>query len=196
MIESFGLVRERSSRAGHGAAPVTSEMDNPLAAEFATFFIDGALFAIAAEDVQQALPAAKVSPISMGGFVERIGVLALDSGRAGEVESFVWVFDLGAFLSGEITAIDTSSQVVVVCNGARSIGLLVSELHGVAKFDPAQIIDTPLASGGDGMLVRQVIKADEGRLLIQVVDLDYLFGILMDPDEAPCSTPDQVSSTS
>lgn len=184
VIESFGLVRERSSRAGHGAALITSEMDNPLAAEFATFFINGALFAIAAEDVQQALPAANVSPISMGGFVERIGVLALDSGRAGEVESFVWVFDLGAFLSGEITAIETSSQVVVVRNGARSIGLLVSELHGVAKFDPAQIIDTPLASGADGMLVRHVIKADAGRLLIQVVDLDYLFGILMDPDDA------------
>ena len=184
VIESFGLVRERSSRADHGVALLKNDVDNPSAAEFATFFIDGALFAIAAEHVQQALPAAKVSPISMGGFVERIGVLAIDSGHAGGVESFVWVFDLGAFLSGEMTAIDTSSQVVVVRNGARSIGLLVSELHGVAKFDPAQIIDTPLASGGDGMLVKQVIKATDGRLLLQVVDLDYLFGILMDPDDA------------
>jgi chemotaxis signal transduction protein len=120
-----------------------------------------------------------VAPVSVGGLVERIGVLPLD-GDAGGHESFVWVFDLGAFLSGEITAIDNSSQVVVVRNGARAIGLLVSELHGVAKFDPAHIVATPLAGSGDGMLVNQVIKANDGRLLIQVVDLDYLFGILMD----------------
>jgi chemotaxis signal transduction protein len=183
VIESFGLVRARPARADHAIALLKNDIDNPLGAEFATFFIDGALFAIAAEDVQQALPALKVAPISMGGFVERIGVLALEGGRAGEVDSFVWVFDLGAFLSGETTAIDTSSQVVVVRNGARSIGLLVSELHGVAKFDPAQVIDTPLASDAGGMLVRQVITANDGSLLIQVVDLDYLFGILVDPGE-------------
>ena len=182
VIESFGLVRERSLRADRGVALLENDPMNGLGAEFATFFIGGAVFAIAAEHVQQALPAVKVSPVSMGGFVERIGVLALDSDSGGQ-ESFVWVFDLGAFLTGELTAIDTGSQVVIVRNGARSIGLLVSELHGVAKFDPAQIIDTPLAGGGNGMLVKQVIKANDGRLLIQVVDLDYLFGILMDPDD-------------
>jgi chemotaxis signal transduction protein len=180
VIESFGMVRERSLRTERGeVALLDNDLANPAGTEFATFFIGGALFAIAAENVQQALPAQKVAPVSVGGFVERIGVLQLD-GDSGGQEGFVWVFDLGAFLCGETTAIDTSSQVVVVRNGARAIGLLVSELHGVAKFDPAQIVDTPLAGSGDGMLVNQVIKANDGRLLIQVVDLDYLFGILMD----------------
>ncbi|MDB5950977.1 MAG: hypothetical protein JWR65_2832 [Massilia sp.] len=185
VIESFGLVRERPSRTDPAAALLENDAGNPLGAQFATFFIDGGLFAIAAEDVQEAHPAVKVAPLSMGGFVERIGVLALGckGGEGGDPQSFVWVFDLGAFLTGETSAIDTSSQVVVVRNGARSIGLLVSELHGVARFDPAQVIDTPLAGGSQGMLVRQVIKANDGRLLIQVVDLDYLFGILVDPDD-------------
>ena len=80
-----------------------------------------------------------------------------------------------------MTLIDTSSQVVVVRNGARAIGLLVSELHGVAKFAPAHIVKTPLAGDGNGMLVNQMIKANQGEVLIQVIDLDYLFGILMDP---------------
>ncbi|MDL2357033.1 MAG: chemotaxis protein CheW, partial [Pseudomonadota bacterium] len=166
VIESFGLVRERPSRSEHGVAMLQNGLNTSPAAEFATFFIDGSLFAIAAEQVQQALPASEVAPVSLGGFAERIGVLALDGGDA---DSFVWVFDLGAYLSGEITAIDTSSQVVVVGNGVRSVGLLVSELHGVAKFDEAQIIDTPLAIGGGAMLVKQVIKANQGDLLIQVV---------------------------
>jgi chemotaxis signal transduction protein len=182
VIESFGLVRERSQRSERGeVARLDNDLANPSGAEFATFFIGGALFAIAAENVRQALPALKVSPVSLGGFIERIGVLELEG--AGD-DSFVWVFDLGALLSGESTPIDTSSQVVVVRNGARSIGLLVSELHGVAKFDPAQIADTPLAGGEGGMLVKHVIKANDGRLLIQVVDLDYLFALLMDPDSS------------
>ena len=185
VIESFGPVRARSLRSDPAMALLAHDPANDAGAEFATFFIDGALFAIAADAVQEALPAAKVAPVSMGDFVERIGVLGLDGGHGGQAHSYVWVFDLGAFLSGAMTAIDTSSQVVVVRHGARSIGLLVSELHGVARFDPSHIIDMPLASHGAGMLVKQVIKANQGRLLIQVVDLDYLFGMLTDPGANP-----------
>ena len=183
VIESFGQVRERALRPRQAAALLTSELDHPQGVEFATFFIDGGLFAIAAEAVQQALPAAMVTPVSMGGFVERVGVLRLDGSHAGAGDSLVWAFDLGAFLTGTTTVVDASSQVVVVRNGARSIGLLVSELHGVAKFDPAQVIASPLAVGDGGMLVKQVIKANDGELLIQVVDLDYLFRILVEPGE-------------
>jgi chemotaxis signal transduction protein len=176
VIESFGAVRERPLRADHAVALLDSSLANSSGEEFATFFIDGDLLAIAADDVQQALPMAKVSPVSMGERQERIGVLPVDGGA-----SYVWVFDLGYFLSGKMTAIDTSSQVVVVRHGGRTIGLLVSELHGVARFDPAQIIDTPLAGSAGGVLVKQVIKANQGKLLIQVISLDYLFEKLTEP---------------
>jgi chemotaxis signal transduction protein len=178
VIESFGMVRERSPRADPALALIEQTMDTADGEEFATFFIAGTLFAIPAGVVREALSAAKVSPVSVGGFVERIGVLAVAGEGTGD---FVWVFDLGAFLTGETTIIDSNSQVVVVRNEERSIGLLVSELHGVAKFDAAQIIRTPLANGDGGMLVDRMIKANEGRVLIQVIDLDYLLKILVDP---------------
>lgn len=178
VIKSFGSVCERPMLGENVVGFVENPLDTDtdIGEQFATFFVDGDLLAISAEDVQEAMPMAKVSPISMGHCSERIGVLALEGGS-----SFVWVFDLGFFLSGKMTAIDTSSQVVVVRHGARAIGLLVSKLHGVAKFDPAHIINVPLAGTTAGMLVKQVIKANGGNLLIQVVDLDYLFGNLMDP---------------
>jgi chemotaxis signal transduction protein len=81
-------------------------------------------------------------------------------------------------------AIDTGTQVVVVSHGGRAIGLIVSELHGVAKFDRSHIIPTPLAPSGNGMLVKQVIKANEASLLVQVVDTAYLFGMLKNPEAA------------
>ena len=81
-----------------------------------------------------------------------------------------------------MSAIDTGSQVVVVRYGERSIGLLVSELPNVARFDPAHIVATPMAGRGSGMLVKQLINANQRRLLVQVVDRDCLFGMLIEPD--------------
>ena len=54
--------------------------------------------------------------------------------------------------------------------------------------DRLQIIDTPLAGNGDGMLVKQMIKANQGQVLIQVIDLAYLFGLLMDPAESAAAS--------
>ena len=186
VIESFGLLREGAAR--DATALLEAAPDGPGGLEFATFFIGSDLFAIAAGDVREALPAAKVAPLSMGAGAGRIGILALEDGAGG----YAWVYDLGAFLSGQASATDSTSQVVVVRHDGRAIGLLVDELHGVAKFDPRQIIDTPLLAGAGGMLVKQIIKANDGALLIQVVDLDYLFGMLAEPDEAPDQAQDGI----
>ncbi|MES2901213.1 MAG: chemotaxis protein CheW [Pseudomonadota bacterium] len=182
VIESFGMVRARSAGAERGLALIEQSLDTLHGEEFATFFIAGTLFAVPAEHVCVAHAAARVASVSVGGFVERIGVLAVADEEGGGSGGYVWVFDLGAFLTGEVTAIDSNSQVVVVRNGARCIGLLVSELHGVAKFAPSELIQTPLANGDGGMLVGRMIKANAGSVLIQVIDLDYLFRILSDAD--------------
>jgi len=55
VIESFGSVRQRSSRAGEGVALLEQGQDAAHGVEYATFFIDGVLFAIAAEHVQEAI---------------------------------------------------------------------------------------------------------------------------------------------
>lgn len=202
VIDTFGQVCEPGLRA---STELLEQQDaqheeGPEAGiEFATFFIGIDLFALKASHVAQALPASKVARISVGASFDRIGVLALPGAatgvragtEAGADAGFIWVFDLGFLLSGQMTDIDAGSQVVVVQHGARAIGLLVSELHGVAKFDPARIIDTPLAFSASGMLVPQLIKANQGRLLLQVVDIDYLFGMLSEPQaEATLAEPD------
>jgi chemotaxis signal transduction protein len=181
VIESFGLVREGGVNTRKSVALLASDPTDTSSAEYATFFVDGELFAIDAEQVCEALPAAKVASITIGAAAERVGILEMESGAA--AHDFVWVFDLGALLSGKPTQVDTSTQVVVVKHGVHAVGLLVSELHGVAKFEESQIIPTPLASiGGNGMLVKQVIMANEGSLLVQVVDTDYLFKMLKNPE--------------
>src|SRR5690606_6976260 len=108
----------------------------PPGREFATFFIDGSLFAIDAAYAQEALPASEISPMSMGSRAERIGLLALN--HENESRRFVWVFDLGHLMRGTKSEIDSSSQVIVIERDGKSIGLLVSELHGVPEFQPSQ----------------------------------------------------------
>ena len=177
VFDSFGEVRERSAVKG---ADAVIEIDTIARSgrEFATFFIDGMLFAIDAAHVLEAMPASEVSPVSMGGRSERIGVLAQQ--RVGESRNFVWVFDLRHLMRGTPSALDSANQVIIVRHGARDIGLLVDELHGVPEFQPAQIVPTPFAANADGLLVKQVIRANDGKLLIQSLDVEQLFACLQD----------------
>jgi len=95
-----------------------------------------------------------------------------------EGKRFVWVFDLGHLMRGVKSEINSASQVVIVKRGNKSIGLLVSELHGVPEFQPSQITPTPLAAPDTGMLVTHVIQANRGELLIQSINIDHLFAVL------------------
>jgi chemotaxis signal transduction protein len=174
----FGEVREQGA-ARLADAAIESGIGAEGGREYATFFIDGMLFAMPADAVLEALPAAEISPVSMGGRAERIGVLAQQ--RVGEPSNFVWVFDLRHLMRGKASEIGSASQVVVVRHNGQDIGLLVDELHGVPEFRAAQIVPTPFAADPDGLLVKQVIQANEGRLLIQALDVAQLFACLKDP---------------
>lgn len=181
VFDSFGEVRDRRGAGDQADSVLETALGAGGGREFATFFIDGALLALPAEHVLEALPASAISPVSMGSRAERVGILALQ--REGEVKRFVWVFDLGCLMRGTPSVIDSSSQVIIVRHGTQTIGLLVSELHAVPEFKAAQIIPTPFAGHANGNLVTEVIKANDGRLLIQAVDVGYLFELLMDKEE-------------
>ncbi|MDQ7968719.1 MAG: chemotaxis protein CheW [Oxalicibacterium faecigallinarum] len=176
VYKQFG--EERQQSANSKAVNTTLEVDlgAPPGREFATFFVDGSLFALEAEYVSEALPASEVSPMSMGSRPERIGIMALR--HEDEGKRFVWVFDLGHLMRGYKSEINSASQVVIVKRGNKSIGLLVSELHGVPEFQASQITPTPLAAPDTGMLVTHVIQANRGELLIQAVNIDHLFAVL------------------
>lgn len=173
VFESFGEVRE--SRASGNRAATVIEQNSPDRGgrQFATCFIDGDLYALPAEQVLEALPGTGLVPNSMGGFTGRVGMVALE--REGEGKKFIWVFDLGYMARGRLSEITHASQVIVVRHGQKSIGLLVDELHGVPEFPDELISPTPFALDADDALVPQVIKGNQGGLLIQVLNLDYIY---------------------
>ncbi len=142
--------------------------------EFATFYIDTDLFAIPAEYVTEAFPGTKVTQTSMNGRPECIGVLALP-------QEVIWVFDLGYLIRGARSALDSRSQVMVVRHGDHTMGLLVSDLHDVPEFARSMIVATPLGQMSEKTLVPQVIKANNGELLIQVIDIACLIDLLLTP---------------
>lgn len=171
----FGQVREVAARSRQDAIIDAGAGGH----EFATFYLDGALFAIDATHAQQALPAQRISRVSIGGRPERIGIISLE--QQGEDKRYAWVYDLGHLMRGIPSPVDAASQIMIVRHGGQSIGLLVDDLHGVPEFDAAQILPTPLANGEGGMLITRVIKANGGDLLIQAINVDYLFAVLSDP---------------
>ncbi len=175
VVETFGGIRDINSRAGREIRVIEDQRADLPSAEFATFFVDGELFAIDAEAVSEAVPAARIGALSMGAVHERLGVLELDPAVHGS--PFVWVFDLGAVLTGKRSTPTASAQVIIVRHGTHKIGLLVSELHGVSKFARRDIAPSPLALFDETMLVRQVIQANQGEMLIQVIDPELLFAL-------------------
>jgi chemotaxis signal transduction protein len=177
VFESFGEVRERLGAGPKGQTVLKPDQADGGGREFATFFIDGVLFALPAEHVLQALSASKISTVSRGTRKACIGLLGLQ--REAERNGSVWVFDLGYLLHGRHTLIHKSSQVTIVRFGEQTIGLLVDTLHGVPAFNAAQIMQTPFAGRSDGKLVKSFIKANGGQLLIQAVDVGSLFALLM-----------------
>lgn len=178
VFQCFGAVHTGSAAANSSAFLLEHDSAASEELEYATFFSDNSLFAISATHVSEAVPFSDVLPTSMGQRAEQIGVLGLE--RDGRHREFIWVFDLGYLIRGSRSAINSSSQVIIVEHGPHTIGLLVDELHAVPQFSPAQIIHTPLVMQGQSMLVSQVIKANGGKLLIQAIDIARLFAWVVD----------------
>lgn len=176
VFDSFGEVRERRGSGSTGTTLLKSDLPEAGGREFATFFLDGTLFALPAEQVLEALPAAQISLVSGGAHKARIGLLALQ--RDTDHKGSVWVYDLGFLVHGRPAVINKSSQVIVMRYQAQMFGLLVGALHGVPEFNEAELMPSPFTGRADSALVRYFIKANGGRLLIQAVDIDRLFALL------------------
>lgn len=165
-MENFGQVEA----ADNALSPTTHAIHNinsPAAIEMATFYIGKQLFALRAQSVLEALPATAISPVSAGRLPHCLGTLARQS--QGQVTGYVWVFDLGALLTGQPSRITEQSQVVVLEHGERKLGVLVSALHGVHHFAAESIIPAPSMAGGTDTLVHELIKANQGQLLVQCI---------------------------
>ena len=174
VLHSFGAVRNKNEMNNKDKATQIAMSVESSGQEFATFFVDGGLYALPAEFVMEALPATSISPVSLGNRSERVGVLAQQ--HIDDDKKYVWVYDLGYLIRGTPSVMDSASQVIIVRYGSHTLGLLVSELHGVPQFDPSLIIPSPIAGKA---LITHVIKANDGQLLIQSVNTACLFNQLM-----------------
>jgi chemotaxis signal transduction protein len=154
---------------------------------YATFFCGNSLLALPGTHVVEAVPASSLAVRASNGQQGCIGMLAPH--RGGQVNHMVWVFDLGLLLGGEPSPMEASNQIVIVRHGPHTLGLLVSGLHGVPEFSNTQIMPSPF--GGERYAISHFIKANGGRLLIQLLDVTRLFDLLLEKDrsDTPEKTP-------
>ena len=174
-MESFGHVE--TNQYALGAATHAIHSSNAIQGiEMATFYIGKQLFALRAESVLEALPASSVSPVSAGRLPYCVGTLARHT--QGQVTGYVWVFDLTEILTGQRSRCTEQSQVIVLEHGDRKLGVLVGALHGVHHFNQESIIPAPSLAGGSDLLVQELIKANQGELLVQCINPQGLLNTL------------------
>jgi chemotaxis signal transduction protein len=172
-LQALGPVREgRAAARRPQMLPTSRRHGSAQGLEYATFCLGEELFAVRADQVVEAQPASQVHRLPSVGSAHRVGMLALR--RDGLVQRHVSVFDLDALLGGAGTALAAGGQVVVLRGENFELGLLVSDLHGVWSFTPEQSQHAPWTGDMLPPLVTQLLSADEGRQLIQVLDVQRL----------------------
>lgn len=154
--------------------------------EMATFFVGQSVLAVDAACVLEAQSAADIAPLSAGRLPHCVGTLARRS--QGVVAGYVWVFDLGALLYGKPLVRNAQSQVIVLTHQGLKLGVLVSDLEGVARFDARQLRSAPGLAHTAMPLVDRLIQANHGDLLIQCLSVAALVQMLKAPAQAGAET--------
>ncbi|MEG1455822.1 MAG: chemotaxis protein CheW, partial [Comamonas sp.] len=142
-------------------------------------FVEADLMALDAACVLEALPASTIAPVSANRLPFCVGTLARHS--QGAVAGYVWVFDLCALLKARPARITAQSQVIVMEQGGRRIGLLVSDLLGVQHFAARRFAAAPRMHGGAPAIVGEIIQAQQADgtgLLVQCLDIAALMQLL------------------
>ena len=147
--------------------------------EMATFFVGRSVLAVDAACVLEAQSASAIAPVSAGRLPHCVGTLARRS--QGSVSGYVWVFDLGAMLFGEPATRTAQSQVIVLEHQGLKLGVLVSDLEGVVRFESGQLRLAPALAGAADQLVDRLIRANDGDLLIQCLNVTALVRMLKAP---------------
>jgi chemotaxis signal transduction protein len=172
LLQAFGPVRNELP----ARAAVRIERLRDSGPDFAIFYAGRTLMALRATQIQEAVPFAKVQRTTSAGAgataAARLGML--DVPLSGGRKHFVWVFDLALLVTGKPGAVTDNSQVMLVHCGQSIIGLLVDDLHSVQQFDSADMTESPFSSG-DMALAPRLIKANQGNVLIQEIDIERLF---------------------
>ncbi|KGH31854.1 chemotaxis protein CheW [Comamonas testosteroni] len=183
-VQAFGAVQDdalaavsrRNTRVQSLAA---ASQGSAAGMEMATFFVGRSVLAVDAACVLEAQSASAIAPVSAGRLPHCVGTLARRS--QGAVAGYVWVFDLGALLFGKPVTRTAQSQVIVLEHLGLKLGVLVSDLEGVVRFESGQLRLAPAMAGAADQLVDRLIRANEGDLLIQCLNVAALVRMLKAP---------------
>ena len=183
-VQAFGAVQDdalaavgrRNTRVQSLAA---ASQGSALGIEMATFFVGRSVLAVDAACVLEAQSASAIAPVSAGRLPHCVGTLARRS--QGVVAGYVWVFDLGALLFGKPVIRTAQSQVIVLEHQGLKLGVLVSDLEGVVRFESGQLRLAPAMAGAADQLVDRLIRANDGDLLIQCLNVTALVRMLKAP---------------
>ncbi|WP_296952433.1 chemotaxis protein CheW [uncultured Massilia sp.] len=173
LLQAFGALR-REDELEALAEPARIESVPEGGRAVALFHAQGALMALDAASVVEAVPFARVKKAP--GAAARIGMLDVD--LPGQPRAFVWVFDLARLLGGPAAAAGPHSQVLLVREGGRTIGLLIDDVHSVQQFDDGQRAPLSL-SAGERSLSTGLLKANGGSVLIQELGVAAIFASLL-----------------
>ena len=173
VFEPIGPVREQSPSATRVDTAIQAEAHTSGSVEYATFISNGVLYALPALNVLEAVSATRLSSVPVGGKPACLGLLDLQHRDAHSGP--VWVFDLNRLMNKPGSVPSDSAQIVVVESAGRRLGLLVDELHDVKEFPPHLVLPSPFYAEGGAALIRQLIKANQGALLIQAIGVGSLF---------------------
>lgn len=183
-VQAFGAVQDdalaavsrRNTRVQSLAA---ASQGSAAGLEMATFFVGRSVLAVDAACVLEAQSASAIAPVSAGRLPHCVGTLARRS--QGAVAGYVWVFDLGALLFGKPVTRTAQSQVIVLEHLGLKLGVLVSDLEGVVRFESGQLRMAPAMAGAADQLVDRLIRANDGDLLIQCLNVAALVRMLKAP---------------
>jgi chemotaxis signal transduction protein len=174
LLQSFGALRDDAApQAAVGAVRIRSLLE--AGRDYAIFHAAGALLALPAAQVIEALPSTRLKKTPAGAGM-RIGMLDVD--LPGQARAFIWVFDLAQMLGGRDATQPATGQVILVRHEGRTIGLLVDDVHSVQQFDPRDLTTLGLASAGQALFAG-LIKANGGEVLIQELSLERIFAHLL-----------------
>ena len=164
-VQAFGAVQGDALAAVWRRNTRVQSCSAAAGLEMATFFVGRSVLAVDAACVLEAQSASAIAPVSAGRLPYCVGTLARRS--QGAVAGYVWVFDLGALLFGKPLTRTAQSQVIVLEHEGIRLGLLVSDLEGVVRFESEQLRVAPALAGLQEQLVQHLIYANDGGLLIQ-----------------------------
>lgn len=147
--------------------------------EFASIRLDGATFALPADQVVESIEAERMLSTSTFKPV-MAGALDYQDG-SGKSSIFVPVVDMRQLLLGSSAASHHGKEIIIVRHAGRTVGLLVDSLHDVLEFGEIHIDAAFRIPGSGHNYICNLIRTAHAGRTIQVIDVESIVTLFFTP---------------